>query len=112
MFRPYRHIIRTITTKKSPTGKLFPTPAAAVADIPSGARILIGGFGPCGLPQNLIQAIKETNITGLHIVTNNAGLGPIGMSLLVQNHQVKSAINSYIAPNKDIRERFQRGNSS
>jgi Coenzyme A transferase len=53
--------------------KVCPSSAAAVADIPDGSSLLIGGFGPSGLPQNLIQALKDKNVKDLRITSNNAG---------------------------------------
>jgi hypothetical protein len=60
-------------TKIQKKNKVFPSSAAAVADIPDGARIFIGGFGPCGLPENLLTAVKEAGPKDLHCVTNNPG---------------------------------------
>jgi Coenzyme A transferase len=53
--------------------KVYPSTAAAVADIPNGSKIFVGGFGPCGLPENLLTAVKDTNVKDLHVVTNNPG---------------------------------------
>jgi acyl CoA:acetate/3-ketoacid CoA transferase alpha subunit len=53
--------------------KVFTSSASAVKDIPDGASILVGGFGPCGLPENLLTAVKEAGPKKLHIVTNNPG---------------------------------------
>ena len=60
----------TAVVKKN---KVFASSADAVRDIPNGASLLVGGFGPCGLPENLIKAVKEAGPKNLHIVSNNAG---------------------------------------
>lgn len=64
---------RLATDAKKKKTKIFSSSAAAVADISSGSSLLIGGFGPSGLPQNLIKAIKDTSVRDLHITSNNAG---------------------------------------
>lgn len=53
--------------------KVYPTSATAIADIPSGCSVFVGGFGPCGLPMNLLMALKDTNVKDLHMISNNTG---------------------------------------
>ena len=60
--------------------KVYPSSAAAVADIKDGANILIGGFGPCGLPENLIHAVRDTGVKDLSVTTNNSGKRNIMLS--------------------------------
>ena len=65
--------------------KVYPSSAAAVKDIPNGASIFIGGFGPCGLPENLLNAVKEAEPKNLHCVTNNPGAGVVVQEYFCKN---------------------------
>lgn len=76
--------------------KIFATAAEAVADIPSNVTLCIGGFGLCGIPENLIKALVDKGITGLTCVSNNAGVDDFGIGLLFAKKQVKKMISSYV----------------
>lgn len=67
----------------------------AIADVADGATILMGGFGVCGLPENLIRALRDKGVKNLTIASNNAGLDDQGIGLLLNNGQVKKMILSY-----------------
>jgi 3-oxoacid CoA-transferase subunit A len=71
-----------------------------VSRIPDGATILIGGFGLCGIPENLIGALRRHGVKNLTIASNNAGVDDFGIGLLLQNHQVKKMISTYVGENK------------
>src|SRR5471032_2928026 len=75
--------------------KTVATAAEAVKKITNGATILIGGFGVCGLPENLLIALKEHGAINLTLVSNNAGLDEFGIGTLIRNGQVKKMIMSY-----------------
>jgi 3-oxoadipate CoA-transferase alpha subunit len=75
--------------------KVVPSAAAAVADIPSGATVMIGGFGTAGMPSELIDALIAHGATGLTIVNNNAGNGDSGLAALLDAGQVKKIICSF-----------------
>ncbi|MGZ3740814.1 MAG: CoA transferase subunit A [Bdellovibrionota bacterium] len=79
--------------------KIFATAAEAVADIPNGAFLCIGGFGLCGIPENLIKALVDKGVTGLTCVSNNAGVDDFGIGLLFAKKQVKKMISSYVGEN-------------
>lgn len=79
--------------------KIFKTAAEAVADIPSNSTLIIGGFGLCGIPENLIKGLVDTGITGLTCVSNNAGVDDFGIGLLFAKKQVKKMISSYVGEN-------------
>jgi 3-oxoacid CoA-transferase A subunit len=81
------------------TAKIFASAAEAVADIPSEATLLLGGFGLCGIPENLIKALVAKGITGLTCVSNNAGVDDFGIGLLFPKRQVKKMISSYVGEN-------------
>jgi 3-oxoacid CoA-transferase subunit A len=73
---------------------------AAIANLTDGATILMGGFGLCGIPENLIAAVRRKGTKNLTIVNNNAGVDDFGIGLLLQAHQVKKMISSYVGENK------------
>ena len=73
---------------------------AAIADLTDGATILMGGFGLCGIPENLIAAVRRKGTKDLTIVSNNAGVDDFGIGLLLQQRQVKKMISTYVGENK------------
>jgi 3-oxoacid CoA-transferase subunit A len=79
--------------------KIFATAAEAVADIQNNSLLCIGGFGLCGIPENLIKALVEKGVTGLTCVSNNAGVDDFGIGLLFTKMQVKKMVSSYVGEN-------------
>ena len=73
---------------------------AAIAKLTDGATILMGGFGLCGIPENLIAAVRRKGTKDLTIVSNNAGVDDFGIGLLLQQRQVKKMISTYVGENK------------
>ena len=82
--------------------KVFPNAEAAIQDIQDGATILVGGFGVCGIPENLIRALVAKNVRNLTTVSNNAGVDDFGIGLLLRNGQIKKHIGSYVGENKTL----------
>src|SRR5205807_10643656 len=80
--------------------KLVANADEAVRDIPEGAKIMIGGFGLCGIPENLIQALKRKNVRNLTTISNNVGVDGFGLGFLLANHQIKKHIGNYVGENK------------
>jgi 3-oxoacid CoA-transferase subunit A len=80
--------------------KRIASPDAAIANLRDGMTILMGGFGLCGIPENLIAAVRRKGTKDLTIVSNNAGVEDSGIGLLLQNRQVKKMISSYVGENK------------
>jgi 3-oxoacid CoA-transferase subunit A len=80
--------------------KRIASPDAAIANLRDGMTILMGGFGLCGIPENLIAAVRRQGTKDLTIVSNNAGVEDFGIGLLLQNRQVKKMISSYVGENK------------
>src|SRR5713226_2082738 len=80
--------------------KVIATSDAAVADIPDGATVMIGGFGLCGIPENLIAALVRKGVKGLHTISNNMGVDGFGMGLLLEAGMIDSHIGSYVGENK------------
>jgi 3-oxoacid CoA-transferase subunit A len=77
---------------------------AAIARIQDGATILLGGFGLCGIPENLIAALRKKGTKNLTLVSNNAGVDDFGIGLLLQSKQVKKMIASYVGENKTFEQ--------
>ena len=73
---------------------------AAIGNLRDGMTILMGGFGLCGIPENLIAAVRRKGTKDLTIVSNNAGVDDFGIGLLLQNRQVKKMISTYVGENK------------
>ncbi len=72
----------------------------AVADIQSGATVMLGGFGLCGIPENLIAALVRRGVKGLHTISNNMGIDGCGMGLMLEAGMIASHISSYVGENK------------
>ena len=78
-------------------------------DIYSGATIMLGGFGLCGIPENCIQALVEMKINGLTCISNNAGVDDFGLGYLLQNKQIKKMISSYVGENEEFERQMLSG---
>ena len=72
----------------------------AIEKLQDGATILMGGFGLCGIPENLIAAVRRKGTKNLTIASNNAGVDDFGIGVLLQNRQVKKMISTYVGENK------------
>src|SRR4029079_14136685 len=82
--------------------KVIPSAADAVALIPDGATIMCGGFGLCGLPENLIRALHARGTRNLTVISNNPGVDDFGVGMLVRAKQVAHFIGSYVGENKEF----------
>lgn len=71
--------------------EIFDTAEEAVKDIKSNSTLLVGGFGLCGIPENLIQALSKTDAKDLTVVSNNAGIDNFGLGILLRNKQVRKS---------------------
>ena len=91
------------------SNKIFASPAEAIADIPNGATLCVGGFGLCGIPENLIAALVGKGVTGITAVSNNAGVDDFGLGLMLQKGQVKRMISSYVGENKTFERLYLTG---
>jgi 3-oxoacid CoA-transferase subunit A len=81
----------------------------AVADIPEGAVLMAGGFGLCGIPENLIAALHRRGVRGLTVISNNCGIDGKGLGLLLENGQVKRIIASYVGENRTFERLYLEG---
>ena len=86
--------------------KVLPDAAAAVAVISDGATIMMGGFGLCGIPENLIAALHKQGTKNLTAVSNNAGVDDFGLGVLLQSRQVTKMIATYVGENKEFERQF------
>ena len=82
--------------------KVIASAAEAVADISSGQTLMAGGFGLCGIPENLIGALAATEICDLTVVSNNCGVDDFGLGLLLQQRQIKKMVSSYVGENREF----------
>lgn len=89
--------------------KVFKTAREACADIPSGATLLAGGFGLCGIPENSIRALRELGTKDLTVVSNNCGVDDFGLGVLLRNKQIKKMISSYVGENKEFERQYLSG---
>ena len=89
--------------------KVVDSARSAVADIPTGATILAGGFGLCGIPENAIRAIAELGVKDLTFVSNNCGVDDFGLGILLRNKQIRKMISSYVGENKEFERQFLAG---
>jgi 3-oxoacid CoA-transferase A subunit len=90
--------------------KLYPDAKAALDGLLfDGMTICAGGFGLCGIPERLIDAIRDSGVTGLTIVSNNAGVDNEGLGKLLRTRQVKKMISSYVGENKEFERQYLAG---
>ena len=89
--------------------KVLSSAEDAVARIPDGATIMMGGFGLCGIPENLIAALRERATKGLTVISNNAGVDDFGIGVLLRTRQVRKMISTYVGENKEFERQFLAG---
>lgn len=89
--------------------KVRQTAADAVADIPSGVTLAVGGFGLCGIPTVLIQALLEQGADRLEVVSNNCGVDDWGLGLLLQHGRIRRMVSSYVGENKEFARQYLAG---
>lgn len=89
--------------------KVYASATAAVQDIPNGSTVLVGGFGLVGIPENLIAALRDQGTTDLTCVSNNCGVNDWGLGLLLQTHQIRKMVSSYVGENKTFEQQYLSG---
>jgi 3-oxoacid CoA-transferase subunit A len=89
--------------------KVIGTAAEAVADIPDGATLTVGGFGLCGIPSVLIQAVMDAGVKDLEVVSNNAGVDGWGLGVLLAAGRLRRVVASYVGENKEFARQYLSG---
>ena len=89
--------------------KVYPDALSSIKDIQNGAVLLVGGFGLCGIPENLISALQKTGVKNLTCISNNAGVDDFGLGLLLKTRQIKKMIASYVGENKIFEQQCLSG---
>jgi len=103
-------VSRQLSTSPWLAGPQFlPSADEAVKDIPSGSKLLVGGFGLCGIPENLIGSLVKSGASDLTVVSNNAGVDTFGLGLLLQQKQIRRMVSSYVGENKEFERQYLQG---
>ena len=90
--------------------KVFPDAASALDGVlKDGIMLMCGGFGVCGIPENLIGALHRSGVKNLTVVSNNAGIDGAGLGLLLQSRQIRKMISSYVGENKEFERQYLAG---
>lgn len=89
--------------------KVYSSPAVAVADVPSGASVAVGGFGLVGVPITLIRALRDLEVSNLEIISNNCGVDDWGLGELLSTGQISRMIASYVGENQEFARRYLAG---
>ncbi len=90
--------------------KVYPSAAEALKGIVKDNQLLaVGGFGLCGIPEALIEALKESAVKGLTVISNNAGVDGFGLGKLLETRQIKKMISSYVGENKEFERQYLAG---
>jgi 3-oxoacid CoA-transferase subunit A len=90
--------------------KVYPDATTALAGLlRDGMTIMAGGFGLCGIPESLIQAIREAGVKNLTVISNNAGIDGVGLGLLLETKQIRKMISSYVGENKTFAQQYLAG---
>ncbi len=90
--------------------KVFPSAHAALEGLAfDGMSVMSGGFGLCGIPENLIIALRDSGVGGITVISNNAGVDGWGLGLLLETKQIKKMISSYVGENKEFARQYLAG---
>lgn len=90
--------------------KVFPDARTALEGLTfDGMTVMSGGFGLCGIPENLILALRDSGVRGITVISNNAGVDDFGLGLLLQTRQIKKMISSYVGENKEFERQYLSG---
>lgn len=89
--------------------KIYPSAEKALDGVKDGMTFLVGGFGLCGIPENLIFALRKSGVKNITCVSNNAGVDDFGLGLLLQTRQIKKMVSSYVGENATFEKQFLDG---
>jgi 3-oxoacid CoA-transferase subunit A len=89
---------------------IYPNAAAALEGLTfDGMTVMSGGFGLCGIPENLILALRDSGVKGISVISNNAGVDGFGLGLLLETKQIAKMISSYVGENKEFERQYLSG---
>ncbi|MEO6071444.1 MAG: CoA transferase subunit A [Chitinophagaceae bacterium] len=89
--------------------KVFSDASAAIHDIKDGATLMLGGFGLCGIPENIIAALVQKGVKELTCISNNAGVDDFGLGLLLYTRQIRKMMSSYVGENEEFERQLLKG---
>ncbi len=89
--------------------KVYPNAKEALHDVKDNLTYLVGGFGLCGIPENCIAALRDSNVQNITCVSNNAGVDDFGLGLLLQTRQIKKMMSSYVGENATFEKQYMNG---
>ena len=90
--------------------KVFPSAVEALKGVVADNQLMaVGGFGLCGIPEALIDALRDSGVTGLSVISNNAGVDGFGLGKLLDTRQIKKMISSYVGENKEFERQYLAG---
>jgi 3-oxoacid CoA-transferase subunit A len=90
--------------------KLYPDARSALEGLTfDGMTVMAGGFGLCGIPENLIAALRDSGTSGMTVISNNAGVDGFGLGQLLETRQIKKMISSYVGENKEFERQYLAG---
>jgi len=89
--------------------KLQRTVDEAIRDVPDGATLMVGGFGLCGNPEHLIDAVRRKGVKDLVVISNNCGTTHLGLGVLLQSRQIRKMVASYVGENKEFERQYLAG---
>ena len=95
---------------RRPRDKRYASAAEALRGVVADNQVIaVGGFGLCGIPELLIEALRDSGVTGLTAVSNNAGIDGVGLGLLLQTRQIRKMVSSYVGENKEFERQYLAG---
>ena len=109
MFLKFPLFRSTLLSRSAFSTRIYASADEAVADMPDGSVIASGGFGLCGIPENLIAALKRKGVRDLTIMSNNVGLKDFGIGLLMHDKQIRRCVSSFVGSNKYVEEQYLAG---
>ncbi len=90
--------------------KVYESAKAALGGLTfDGMTVMSGGFGLCGIPENLILALRDSGVTGITVISNNAGVDGFGLGLLLETRQIAKMVSSYVGENKEFERQYLAG---
>jgi len=105
-----RSIVRAPISKETFVNKIYPSAAAALQGIVRDGQLMaVGGFGLCGIPEALIDALRDSAVQNLTVISNNAGVDGFGLGKLLETRQIKRMISSYVGENKEFERQYLAG---